>query len=119
MLTDFKVFTSASEKLGDKELVSEINACFKAFDHIYEKHTIEKIKTIGDAYMAASGLGVQSAEEARKAAVNMVKAALDMQAFMIVRKGELEANNETGFKMRAGIHTGPVIAGIVGNKKVQ
>jgi class 3 adenylate cyclase len=119
LFTDFKGFTSASEKLGAKELVAEINTCFKAFDHICEKHTIEKIKTIGDAYMAASGLGVQSAEEARKAAVNMVKAALDMQAFMIVRKEELEANNETGFKMRAGIHTGPVIAGIVGNKKFQ
>jgi hypothetical protein len=73
----------------------------------------------GDAYMAASGLGVQSAEEARKAAVNMVKFALDMQAYMIVRKEELEANNEAGFKMCAGIHTGPVIAGVVGNKKFQ
>ena len=119
LFTDFKGFTNAAEKLGLKALVDEINTCFKAFDHICEKHTIEKIKTAGDAYMAASGLGVQSAEESRKAAVNIINAALEMQDFMIARNQELEAKNETGFKMRAGIHTGPVVAGIVGNKKFQ
>jgi class 3 adenylate cyclase len=119
LFTDFKGFTNAAEKLGLKALVDEINTCFKAFDYICEKYTIEKIKTNGDAYLAASGLGIQSAEQARKAAVNMVKAALDMQAFMIARKEELEAKNETGFQMRAGIHTGPVVAGIVGHKKFQ
>ena len=58
LFTDFKEFTQTSEKLSAQELVSEINACFEAFDHICEKNKIEKIKTIGDAYMAAGGLPI-------------------------------------------------------------
>ena len=58
MFTDFKGFTQISEKLSAKELVAEIHTCFKAFDDIITKHGIEKIKTIGDAYMCAGGLPV-------------------------------------------------------------
>ncbi|MBK7854998.1 MAG: hypothetical protein IPJ79_08910 [Bacteroidetes bacterium] len=56
LFTDFKGFTQLSEKLTPKELVAEINECFSVFDHIMQKHGVEKIKTIGDAYMAAGGL---------------------------------------------------------------
>ncbi|MBI1305528.1 MAG: tetratricopeptide repeat protein [Bacteroidetes bacterium] len=115
LFTDFVHFTQAAEKLTAKELVGEINTCFKAFDEIIGKYHLEKIKTIGDAYMAAGGLHVPSTSEPK----DVVLAALEMQQFILNRKAELEAQNRVGFDMRAGIHTGPVVAGIVGVKKFQ
>ena len=115
LFTDFVDFTAISSKLSAVELVKEINACFEAFDGIIEKFKVEKIKTIGDAYMAAGGLPVQSAEAAR----NTVLAALEMQQFITARKAEKARQGETAFAMRAGIHSGHVVAGIVGVKKFQ
>ncbi|MFY0675523.1 MAG: hypothetical protein JXQ87_19160 [Bacteroidia bacterium] len=118
LFTDFKEFTQTAEKLSAKELVNEINTCFKAFDNICEKYGIEKIKTIGDSYMAASGLGRSSKEKVQglKDAANLVLAALEMQEFMTTLNFKPETLN---FSMRAGIHTGSVVAGIVGVKKFQ
>ncbi len=115
IFTDFKGFTQASEKLSARDLIAEINHCFMAFDHICEKHGIEKIKTIGDSFMAAGGLPVPSNDSIK----NTVLAALDMQSFISVRIAEKRAKNEVPFTMRLGIHTGPVVAGIVGVKKFQ
>ena len=115
LFTDFKSFTEASVKLSAQDLVSEINACFEVFDGIMDKYGIEKIKTIGDAYMAAGGLPVPSDGSTK----NTVLAALDMQTFISRRKVEMETLGKHSFEMRAGIHTGPVVAGIVGVKKFQ
>jgi class 3 adenylate cyclase/tetratricopeptide (TPR) repeat protein len=115
LFTDFKGFTQASEKLTAKELIKEINICFKAFDHICETHGVEKIKTIGDAYMAAGGLPVKTEDSTK----NTVLAGLEMQTFVSNRIHEKDKLNEMSFKMRLGIHTGPVVAGIVGVKKFQ
>ncbi len=115
LFTDFKGFTQASEKMSARELIEEINECFKAFDHICETYGIEKIKTIGDAYMAAGGIPVPSDTSVK----NTVLAGLEMQAFISQRIQEKIAKNEIYFEMRLGIHTGPVVAGIVGVKKFQ
>jgi class 3 adenylate cyclase len=115
LFTDFKEFTQTSEKLSAQELVSEINTCFEAFDAICSKHSVEKIKTIGDAYMAAGGLPVPTDDSVK----NTVLAALEMQDFISNRKAKLDAEGKPGFEMRLGVHTGPVVAGIVGVKKFQ
>jgi class 3 adenylate cyclase len=115
LFTDFKGFTEQSAKLSAAELVAEINHCFKAFDGIMEKYGIEKIKTIGDAYMAAGGLPVPSDESVK----NTVLSALEMQQFIVARKAQHEVQGKPFFEMRVGVHTGPVVAGIVGVKKFQ
>jgi class 3 adenylate cyclase/uncharacterized protein HemY len=115
LFTDFISFTETSEKLSAAELVGEINTCFEAFDHILEKYKIEKIKTIGDSYMAAGGLPIPADDSIK----NTVLAALEMQMFISKRKADNDAKEEAAFEMRIGIHTGPVVAGIVGVKKFQ
>ena len=115
LFSDFIDFTETSAKLTAEELVEEINHCFKGFDAITEKFKIEKIKTIGDAYMVAGGFPLPSKNSVR----NTVLAAIEMQTFMIRRKAQNEAANRTFFEMRVGVHTGSVVAGIVGVKKFQ
>ncbi len=113
MFTDFKNFTQASEILTPDELVAEINYCYSEFDRIITRHGIEKIKTIGDSYMCVGGLPVPNATHAE----DVVRAGLEMQQFIIEHKSERIKNNEPYFDLRLGIHTGTVVAGIVGIKK--
>jgi class 3 adenylate cyclase/Tfp pilus assembly protein PilF len=115
LFTDFADFTKISEQMSPEELVSEINTCYKTFDRIIEKRGAEKIKTIGDAYMAIDGFGKLSG----LAAKNIVLAALDIIDFTTERKKQNEDTGKPAFDIRAGIHTGDVIAGIVGEKKFQ
>ncbi|WP_299712863.1 adenylate/guanylate cyclase domain-containing protein [uncultured Tenacibaculum sp.] len=115
LFTDFKSFTATASKLTPQELVEEINECFKAFDGIIEYYGIEKIKTIGDAYMAAGGLPKPDVNAVKKT----ILAALEMQEFIKERKKKNYSNNKPAFDMRVGIHVGPIVAGIVGVKKFQ
>ena len=113
MFIDFKDFTSVSEKISGELLVAEIDYCFSAFDNIIQKYKIEKIKTIGDAYICAGGLPVLNFTHAE----DIISAGMAIKDFMLDRKKEKENKMEIPFEIRIGIHTGPVVAGIVGVKK--
>ncbi|MEI6575462.1 MAG: adenylate/guanylate cyclase domain-containing protein [Bacteroidota bacterium] len=113
MFTDFKNFTQASEKLSAEELVQEIHNFYCEFDKIISKYGIEKIKTIGDSYMCAAGLPIEN----KTHAIDLVGAGLEMQQFIERTKEDRVEKGEPFFELRLGIHTGPVVAGIVGLKK--
>lgn len=109
LFTDFVGFTANSQKIGVQDLLEELNVCFTAFDNIMERNGMEKIKTIGDAYLAVSGLPHKNEQHAECA----IKAALEILAFIKARK----AVHPNTHDIRIGIHSGHVIAGIVGVKK--
>ena len=115
MFTDFKGFTRMAEMLSPEELVTEIDHCFKAFDKIIEAYDIEKIKTIGDSYMCAGGLPIPN----KTNPTEVVRAALEIRDFMNSLKENRKRKNEPYFEVRIGVHTGPVVAGIVGVRKFQ
>jgi len=110
LFTDFVNFTEAGERMSPQALIDELHTCFKAFDDITTKYSVEKIKTIGDAYLAVAGLPTTDSKHAE----NVVNAAIDINAFMQDRLAKL--GNST-FEIRIGIHSGSVVAGIVGVKK--
>ncbi|RYZ53147.1 MAG: adenylate/guanylate cyclase domain-containing protein, partial [Sphingobacteriales bacterium] len=110
LFTDFVNFTQAAERLSPQELVTELHNCFQAFDSITSRYGIEKIKTIGDAYLAVCGLP----ETCTDHAVRVLEAAGEILQFMRIRK---QAMGEATFEIRIGIHSGPVVAGIVGARK--
>lgn len=112
LFTDFKGFTSYAEKLSPEVLVESIDYYFSKFDAIMETHGLEKIKTIGDAYMCAGGLNSKGTNHAYK----MVQAALEIAEF-VKKSKQQNTNNDARFEIRIGISTGPVVAGIVGTKK--
>lgn len=109
LFTDFVGFTQAASTMPADRMVSELNEVFAAFDAICDQEGVEKIKTIGDAYMAAAGLPTQCPDHAYRC----VRAGLSMLMFVEQR------NTDTAFKwaLRVGIHSGPVVAGVVGRRK--
>lgn len=113
LFTDMKDFTLLSEQLTPEQLVAEINECFTAFDKIVGKYGLEKIKTIGDSYMAAGGLPTPNLTHAK----DVVKCAIDIVNFMKALNERKKQECKIAFDLRIGIHTGPVVAGIVGLKK--
>jgi adenylate cyclase len=113
MFSDFTNFTAITGNMAPEEVVDELNACFKAFDIIIEKYGLEKIKTIGDSYMVAGGVPEPIEGHAEK----MVKTGLDMQEWMENRYKEKSLKRQDYWRMRIGIHSGPVVAGVIGQKK--
>lgn len=109
LFTDFKGFTATSATISPQDLVNELNEIFKEFDFIMEKYSIEKIKTIGDAYMAVCGIP----KESNTHAMQCVLAAFNMISFLEKRKETAKIK----WEMRVGIHSGPLVAGVVGTKK--
>jgi class 3 adenylate cyclase len=109
LFTDFEGFSQLTTSMPPGELVAELNEIFKNFDLIIRKYGLEKLKTIGDSYMIGGGFPIESKDHA----VNIIQAAIDM--FEIV-KGK-NSNSKYEWKMRAGVHTGNIVAGVVGKIK--
>lgn len=113
MFCDFVNFTGIAEILSPEALVRELDICFKGFDRIIDQYpSVEKIKTVGDAYLVASGLEAEPGPP-----VDLLKAALAMQDFLEERAQVRKASDLPYFTGRIGAHTGPVVAGIVGARK--
>ncbi|MCK5623526.1 MAG: GAF domain-containing protein [Alphaproteobacteria bacterium] len=113
MFTDFKGFTRLAEAAEPRTLVNDLNQYFSAFDEIIERHNLEKLKTIGDAYMCAGGLP----EANRTHPADACRAALEIQEFMGRVNSQREKMRLQPWELRIGLHTGPVMAGVVGKKK--
>ncbi|MCB0522293.1 MAG: tetratricopeptide repeat protein [Lewinellaceae bacterium] len=113
MFTDFARFTAMAATLQPEEVLRELNECFLAFDEICERHRLEKIKTIGDSYMCAGGLPVKNNTHPS----DTVLAALEILDFIKKRNQQHGSNGHPQWAIRIGIHTGQVVAGVVGSKK--
>lgn len=113
LFTDFKEFTRMSEFMSAQDLVAELNECFIAFDEIIGEFGLEKIKTIGDAYMCACGIPTAIEDHPART----VRAALAIQKYIAEQNAKRARRGAELWELRLGIHTGPVIAGVVGRKK--
>lgn len=113
VFTDFKGFTDFSSKRTAKEVVNELHYLYSNFDSIFYFNKVEKIKTIGDAYMACAGIDTNSTNPA----LDAIKSALEIIDFMKSYEEECLAQNKDPLKIRIGINTGPIISGVVGIKK--
>lgn len=111
--SDFVGFTRFSESLSADRLVQELDGCFSQFDEIVRRHRLEKLKTIGDAYMCAGGLPRAN----RAHAVDVCLAALEMLAFTMQTTALKVSQGESFWQIRIGIHSGPVTAGVIGATK--
>jgi len=113
MFTDFKGFTKISESLTPTDLVSKLDGFFVKFDKIIEKYNVEKIKTIGDAYMCAGGIPIRN----KSNPIDVVLAGLEIQRIMNEMKALTDGSNDPIWELRLGIHTGIIIAGVIGIKR--
>ncbi|WP_076026741.1 adenylate/guanylate cyclase domain-containing protein [Cnuella takakiae] len=113
LFSDFNGFTSIADKMEPSALVEDLSECFMAFDDIIDKYNLEKIKTIGDAYMCAGGIPTPDIDHPFR----IVRAALEMQAFMLSYNQKRLAKGLLPWQMRIGINVGAVVAGVVGRKK--
>lgn len=109
VFTDFVGFTASSEARSPADLLRDLDDCFSAFDAIIEKHGLEKLKTIGDAYMFAGGVPINLSDNA----VQCILAAQEIVAYVAKRR----ADNPRFWQIRVGVHTGHLIAGVIGRKK--
>jgi class 3 adenylate cyclase/tetratricopeptide (TPR) repeat protein len=113
LFTDFVGFTMVAEKMTPEEIIRELDYCFLEFDRIIDRHNLEKIKTIGDSYMCAGGIPL--ANETNP--FDVVAAAIEIRDFMDATKKAREADGEEYWQLRIGVHTGRIIAGVVGKNK--
>lgn len=114
LFTDFVAFSKIAKHHKPLELLKKLETYFNKFDEITDRYQLEKIKTIGDAYMALSGV----TEKNSKPAVRACLAALEMRDFMINEANFAKATGKEFWEIRIGIHSGPLVAGIIGSKKM-
>lgn len=115
LFCDIVGFTTLAEHLTPSQLVGEIDAYFRAFDDVVETFGLEKIKTVGDAYVAVAGMPLYN----KASATDAVRAGLAMQQKVSVFMQERQKNHKPFFELRVGLHTGSLVAGVVGSKKFQ
>lgn len=113
LFADFIGFSKIAEQINPQQLVNDLDVCFQAFDEIVARHNLEKIKTIGDAYMCAGGLPNGGGSQMR----DMVSAALEIQKWLSNWNIERDVQRLPRYEARIGIHCGPIVAGVVGSKK--
>ena len=112
MFIDFVGFTRIAETMQPEELLAELDYCFSRFDDLIGRNRIEKIKTVGDAYICASGLS-----DRNERPTDMIRVALQIQDFLKKLREKRMQEGKPSFEARIGIHFGPVVAGVVGTKK--
>ncbi len=113
LFTDFVSFSKIAETLSPQQVVEELNEFFIAMDNIIEKYQLEKIKTIGDSYMCAGGIPTVNQTHP----VAIVKAGLEILEYLNIKNTIREKTGLTKWELRIGVHTGPLVAGVVGKKK--
>lgn len=113
VFTDLVGFTGIAERLSPPELIAELDGFFRHVDQIARRHNIEKIKTIGDAYMAAGGIPTPNQTHA----VDTVLAALEIHEYMAEMRARKMAAGHAYWELRLGIHSGPLVAGVIGQEK--
>ncbi|HEY6246034.1 MAG TPA: adenylate/guanylate cyclase domain-containing protein [Pyrinomonadaceae bacterium] len=113
LFTDFVGFTQIAEGFTPQQLIEELDGCFSQFDRIAKKHKLEKIKTIGDAYMAVGGVPLAN----RTHAVDCVLASLEIEQVVSLLREEEMAESRPYWQIRIGIHSGDLVAGVVGREK--
>jgi adenylate cyclase len=109
LFADIVGFTNISQNISPVMLVENLNNIFTHFDKLVEQHGVEKIKTIGDAYMVVSGLNARKQDHTKK------MAELALMMLSDITKFSLDGKNKC--MLRIGVHIGPVIAGVIGSKK--
>ena len=114
MFTDFVGFSAFARTLSAEALVEQLDFYFRAFDEIITRHGLEKIKTIGDSYMCAGGIPTPRPDHARA----VLSAALEIRQFVVDQREQKLEQLGYPFDIRIGIHTGPVMAGVVGSSKM-
>jgi class 3 adenylate cyclase len=113
LFTDFQDFAKVVPTMTPKQLVAELDFYFSAFDRVIERYNLEKLKTIGDAYMCAGGIPLERDGHI----IDIVNAAWDIQLFMEGLKRKKAARGEPYWELRCGVHAGPLMAGVIGEKK--
>lgn len=113
LFTDFVGFTQIAEKMSPEELIRELDNCFSYFDQVAKRYKLEKLKTIGDSYMCAGGIPAAN----KTHALDCVLAALEIRAFMQQMKEIKAAQGLPYWELRIGIHSGPLVAGVIGESK--
>jgi adenylate cyclase len=113
LFTDFVGFTQIAESFTPQELIEELDSCFSQFDQIAKKHKLEKIKTIGDAYMAVGGVPLKNPTHA----VDCVLAALEIEQVVSHQREREMAESRPYWQIRVGVHSGDLVAGVIGSEK--
>jgi class 3 adenylate cyclase len=113
LFADVQGFSTLAKQVSPQELIKELDMCFTKFDEVISKYNLERIKTIGDCYMAAGGVPHANTTNP----VDIVLAALEIQRWMSEEKQRREVAGKTYWGLRLGIHTGDLVAGVIGKTK--